>query len=271
MGRGQGEGRSSAESPLGQLVDGIGLVGAGSRLMAALGRRSPVVRRVVSLPALIAFLIPSPAPADSSAGIKSRQCQPTYEWALREAAAERALLAKHSAFIKRVGNTLELRTRNGVLKFEDVCDEGRENERVLYQFFDYFADLDHVLIQENYYEGRGYSLVGVKFGVREKIGSIPIFSPDRAHFFTVDIGDGHSANQLQIWRRHGQDWFEMAWSFRPYEYWLGASGEWLDDRTIRVTKKVRAKSQSVTYVSKSFSIRLGTDGWRIVDDPKKVK
>jgi hypothetical protein len=165
-----------------------------------------------------------------------------------------------------------LTTRRGVLKLEDVCDETREAERVSYQFVDYFGDLDHALIKESYYEGRGYSLIGMKYGAREKIDAMPLFSPDRTHFVTVDIADTHSANRLQIWRRHGQqDWFEMVWSFRPYEYWAGASAKWLNDRTIRVTKKVEAKPQSDTYVSKSFSIRLGTDGWRIVDDPRKVK
>jgi len=234
--------------------------------------KSPVVWQLVSLLALVALLISSRSVANASDATKDRQCQRPYEWALREDAAERALLAKHAAFIKRVGDTLELTTRRGVLKLEDVCDEGREAERVLYRFVDYFADLDHVLIQESYYEGRGYSLVGVEYGVREKIDSMPIFSSNKAHFLTVDICDTHCPNRLQIWRRHGQqDSFEMVWSFQPYEDWAEANGRWLDDRTIKVTKKVRTKPHSDAYVIKSFSIRLGTDGWRIVDDQKRVK
>ena len=234
--------------------------------------RSPVARQLVSLLTLVALLISSPSVANASDGIKDRQCQRPYEWALREDAAERALLAKHAAFIKRVGDTLELTTRRGVLKFEDVCDEGRETEGALYRFVDYFADLDHVLIQESYYEGGGYSLVGVEYGVRQKIDSMPMFSFNKAHFLTVDICDTHCPNRLQIWRRHGQqDWFEMVWSFQPYEDWAEASGRWLNDRTIKVTKKVRTKPDSNASFSKSFSIRLGTDGWRIVDDQKRVK
>jgi hypothetical protein len=63
----------------------------------------------------------------------------------------------------------------------------------------------------------------------------------------------------------------MVWSFQPYESWAGASAKWLDDRTISVTKKVSAKPQRNAYVDRRFSIRLGTDGWRIVDDPRRVK
>jgi hypothetical protein len=232
----------------------------------------PVVPQLISLLGLLALLSSSPSLADASDGTKGRQCQRPSEWALREDAAERTLLAKHAAFIKRVGDTLELRTGNGVLKFEDICDEIREDESVSYQFVGYFEDLNHALIEENYYEGRGYSLIGMKYGVRKKIDAIPLFSPDRTHFVTVDIGDAHSANRLQIWRRHGQqDWFEMVWSFRPYEYWAGASAKWRDDRTIEVTKQISAKPQGQKYVGKNFYIRLGTDGWRIQDVPSRAK
>lgn len=153
--------------------------------------RSPVVRQRVSLLALLALLIAAPALANASDGIKGRKCQRDDDAALREDTAERALLAKHAAFIKRAGDTLELRAGNRVLKFEDICDELREDERVLYRFVDYFGDLDHVLIEENYYEGRGYSLIGMKLGTKQKIDAVPLFSPDRVHFLTVDICDAH--------------------------------------------------------------------------------
>ena len=240
--------------------------------MAALGTRSEAVRGyVVSLLATFILLNSSAAAADSRDELKGRRCQDTNQVASLEEVDERALLAKHSAFIRRVGDTLELTVGNRVLKFEDVCDELREDEGVRYQFVDYLGDVGHVLIQESYYEGRRYSLVDRKYGVRQRIDAIPVFSPDRVHFLTVDIGDEHGANRLQIWRRRGQDWFEMVWSFQPYEYWAEASARWLDDRSIKLTKKVRTKPDSDAYVSKSFSIRLGTDGWRIVDDQKRVK
>jgi len=229
--------------------------------------KSPAARGyVVFLLALFAVLNASPAATNPG---DERKCLGTTEAMLRQAAAERALLAKHGAFIKRVGATLELTAGNKVLKFEDTCDELREDDRVLYHFVDYFGDLDQILIQEDYYEGRGYSLVERKNGVRQKIDAPPIFSPNRAHFLTVDIGEnGYGPNRLQIWRRHSQDWFQLVWSFRPYESWTSASAKWLDDRTINVTKRVEAKSQSV---DRRFSIRLEPDGWRIVDEPRRGK
>jgi hypothetical protein len=63
----------------------------------------------------------------------------------------------------------------------------------------------------------------------------------------------------------------MVWSWRPYEYWGGVKSERLDNRTIKATKQIREKSEDPDYVSRSFYIRLGTDGWRVVDDPKDVK
>ena len=244
--------------------------GRGSRPAPGGRGKSPAARgSAVLLLALFAVLNASPAATNPG---DERKCLGTTEAMLRRAADERALLAEHAAFIKRVGATLELTAGNKVLKFEDTCDELREDDRVLYHFVDYFGDLDQILIQEDYYEGRGYSLVERKNGVRKRIDAPPIFSPNRAHFLTVDIGEpGYSPNRLQIWRRLGQDWFEMVWSFQPYESWAGASAKWLDDRTIIVTKKVSAKPQRDASVDRRFSIRLGTDGWRIVDDPRRVK
>jgi hypothetical protein len=170
-------------------------------------------RPSVGLVLLVAgVLTASVADANLDDEIKSKACKSASDPPACEEVAEAASLAKHATIVKRVGKTLELTVGNGVLKLEDVGEDEGKGEFVRYRFFDYFDDIDHILIREDYYEGGAYSLVDRKYGASQKIDEVPIFSPDRTRFLTESICDAYCPYRLEIWQRHGMDW--LKWSGR---------------------------------------------------------
>ena len=184
--------------------------------------------------------------------------------------AEDLWYLRHEALVKRNKNGLDLVLRGGKThRLKNDSDENKADNWVTYDFYAYLKEIDSFLIRENYYEGGAFSLIDRKYGGRMKIDELPLFSPKLDHFVTTSICDAYCPYRIQIWKHTADGWFEMVWSFRPYEYWAGAKTVWLNNQTIKVVKQVREEADDPRsrYVERTFFIKLDAVGWSISNSP----
>jgi hypothetical protein len=186
------------------------------------------------------------------------------------AEAEQALILKHAKFVKRVGRSLEFTSVKGpVLKLSDTLKE--EGELVAYTFKDYIPEIDSFLVQVNYSEGGSYALVNRYAGFKIDIDTPPIFSPDHEHFITSDICPSYCQYRLQIWQRSPREGFplELVWSYTPYDSLERIEPQWLNNKTIKLTKSVYKDANEFrigTRTAKKVAyLYLDDEGWRILD------
>lgn len=155
-------------------------------------------------------------------------------------AIEEAITAIYPELIDLSPGEVKISLLNGESKSfaNTIVPEGEvtTDEYTYHHIVNYYATLELVLIEIQYYEGGEYLLLSRKNGEVEKVFEEPQFSPDQKHFatFSEDMIAGYQPNGYEIWRLDEVGLKRVA--FDTPENWSPASIKWLDNGAIEIER-----------------------------------
>jgi hypothetical protein len=143
----------------------------------------------------------------------------------------------HARRVKRAGGELQLKLTSGRwLAIEDEKDRGEEGGPVKHSFREYLS-IGYFLIHRQFYEGADYLMIQERSGERFELHNLPVISPDQQRLVTASDGvtGGYSPNAIQVWHL-SEKGLELEQTLEP-EGWGPSDPQWVDNQTIRVTKR----------------------------------
>jgi len=152
--------------------------------------------------------------------------------------------SENASRVKRSGAQLLVKLADGRwLTVKNEVDPDDKTSVIRYNFRDYLATIGYFLLHRRLHEGRDYVMIHGQTGRRYELHDVPVISPDRQRLVTASDGvsGGYSPNAVQIWRMTGTG-MELEQTLEP-QGWGPSDPQWLDNDTIRLTKKYPLAAQ----------------------------
>ncbi len=190
----------------------------------------------------------------------------------RDEIKETKQINKYKKRVKRIGDTLYLKTRSGT---DAIFKDTPEGISLLYiethQFMYYLPDHDLYFIKITFYEVDGVLMVSGKTGEKTHIGDLPTISPDKKWLLTVLLGDDMtSKSTINMWRISDGE-FAQVLEHEPKDdiYRQFSFVRWQDDKTIVIsefTETTKDLCPDSNFMTIPVFIKLEKDGWKIYED-----
>jgi hypothetical protein len=130
-----------------------------------------------------------------------------------------------------------------------------------YSLWDYFPEINAVLLYTTDGDDAGFALLQRATGRRVDLPSDPKVSPDRARLVTADFCKSRCTNELAVWRvtREGIR-KESVW--KPANAWQDATAIWMDAETLAIEYTAAGAADAAKLVRK-----LSDPGWSRAPTP----
>jgi hypothetical protein len=153
----------------------------------------------------------------------------------------------------RDGNRLRITLfPSGMTEFADVETPSGGTS---YALWDYFNELNAVVLWTTKDEDTGFLLLQRASGKQTPLPAEPVVSPDRQRLATADFCPTRCENRLAVWRV-SRDGVRRELEWRAPETWSDASVRWKDADTLTVEYTREGESEART-----LERRLADPGW----------
>lgn len=136
--------------------------------------------------------------------------------------------------VKRTGDTLIIKTKGKEVQLvTNRNDEDNVDDYVDYRYYGYLKDIDKFLIYAQLYESYCYALVDNTTGNSTTIWGMPVISPDKKYFVTVnkDLMANYTDNGIQLYKNGDSP---KLIGERILEAWGSDDIKWVDNKTFVV-------------------------------------
>ncbi|HSC23981.1 MAG TPA: hypothetical protein VLG08_09730 [Casimicrobiaceae bacterium] len=129
-----------------------------------------------------------------------------------------------SRFVERDGGELRVQlVPYGLSVFRDT--DSALGGGTSYAVWDYYADLDTVVLFTTRGERTGFLLLARRGGGEYRLPAEPVLSPDRRHFATADVCAQGCDNEVAVWRID-RDGAHKEASWKPPADWTDVTVAW---------------------------------------------
>jgi hypothetical protein len=180
---------------------------------------------------------------------------------------EAAQIKLFSQKVIREKDQLKLTLESGsklVLTNADLSSERRR----IYRFITFFPQTGYFLVHVSSWEGFGYRMIHGSTGKITPVVGIPAISPDLKRFVatSLDLEAGYKPNRIQIYR-FGTGGLEREWH-KDFAGSGPSNASWVDPETIFYFENT-SPDGGQTYKKKDRILKLGSDGWELVNGKQK--
>ncbi|MDD5126306.1 LamG-like jellyroll fold domain-containing protein [Methylovulum sp.] len=182
---------------------------------------------------------------------------------------EQALTTIAPDLVKREGQTLRLRLKNGQFHNLKNREESNEDGGRDYHFQAHLPDLHSYLVWISESEGNSLLLVDTSTGAETEIWGNPVISPDHKRFltFSMDMEASFIANGIQIWNDQVSKF--VSEYDQEYNDWGPSEVKWIDNSTISITKNIPDTKTGGNYREAIAYLKLDGKGRWLLDETAK--